>query len=78
MKVRTVASTLAVCGAYSYGIYLLHQPHVIFVGLRVRSLTVPAFALVAAATMLFVAVEGIGVEKAVNALVDRVSRRRRR
>jgi peptidoglycan/LPS O-acetylase OafA/YrhL len=34
-------------GVYSYGLYLLHQPYVLWVGLRVRWLSGPEFVLLA-------------------------------
>jgi peptidoglycan/LPS O-acetylase OafA/YrhL len=61
------------CGVYSYGIYLIHQPHVIFLGLRIRDLPVAVAALVALAGVTAVSLFGIGVEKNVNALIERVS-----
>jgi peptidoglycan/LPS O-acetylase OafA/YrhL len=61
----------AICGAYSYGIYLLHQPHIIFLGLRIGGLPPAAFAAAALAGIAAVSVVAIVIEKAVNSLVER-------
>ena len=51
------AVTLATVGAYSYGLYLIHQPYMIDLAIRVRELAMPAavaagLALVAVLTIL--------------------------
>lgn len=68
-----IAGVLATAGAFSYGIYLLHQPHVIFLGLRIRELPPLAFAGAAVAGIAITSVWGILVEKTVNALLERIA-----
>ena len=64
---------VALCGTYSYGIYLLHQPHVNAVSAHVRGLSPWLFAPCAIAIIVFVAAEGIWVERGVNGLMARWS-----
>ena len=71
-RISWLGRVFAICGAYSYGIYLLHQPHMIFLGLRIRELPPSAFAFVALAGIAAVSLWGIGIEKAVNALMQRI------
>jgi peptidoglycan/LPS O-acetylase OafA/YrhL len=71
-RISWLGQIIAICGTYSYGIYLLHQPHMIFLGLRIRELPPSAFAFVALAGIAAVSLFGIGVEKAVNALMQRI------
>lgn len=57
---------LAQVGAYSYGLYLLHQPYVLWVGLRVRWLNGPEFCLLAIGLITVLAVVSMQIEHAVN------------
>ena len=61
-----MGQALAICGTYSYGIYLLHQPHMIFLGKRITNLSPLMFAPVALAGVVAVSLWGIGFEKLVN------------
>jgi peptidoglycan/LPS O-acetylase OafA/YrhL len=63
---------LAYVGAYSYGLYLVHQPYVLYLGERVRDLSGPVFALVACGVVALLAAGVIPLERAVNQLVDRL------
>ena len=67
------AKMLGLIGAYSYGIFLVHQPYVIWVGLRIREQPVWMFLLVSLAVLALMSVWGIALEKATNAVVSRVS-----
>jgi peptidoglycan/LPS O-acetylase OafA/YrhL len=64
---------LSLVGAYSYGIFLVHQPYVIWVGLRIREQPVWVFLLISAAVLAATSVWGIALEKATNAVVRRIS-----
>jgi peptidoglycan/LPS O-acetylase OafA/YrhL len=70
-----LAITLAQVGAYSYGLYLLHQPYVIYLGERMRDLHEPVFFLLASACVALLTLGSIPVERAVNRLVERVAGR---
>jgi peptidoglycan/LPS O-acetylase OafA/YrhL len=66
-----LGATLATVGAYSYGLYLLHQPYVLYVGARVQALSTPAFL---AAMVVLIAVLTLGamtIERRVNQLTQR-------
>ncbi len=67
-----VAKVLALVGAFSYGIFLVHQPYVIWVGQRIQEQPMWAFLLIAVATLAVLSAWGIALEKATNALVDRL------
>jgi peptidoglycan/LPS O-acetylase OafA/YrhL len=64
---------LSLVGAYSYGIFLVHQPYVIWVGLRIREQPVWMFLLISAAVLAATSMWGIALEKATNAVVRRIS-----
>jgi peptidoglycan/LPS O-acetylase OafA/YrhL len=71
-RFQTPAKLFGLIGAYSYGIYLIHQPYVIWLGLRIRPLPIWMFLLITAATLIALSAWGILLEKATNALVSRV------
>ena len=57
-------------GTFSYGIYLTHQPYVIWLGLRIREQPIPMFLfIIVPVTLAVVSAWGIILEKATNALV---------
>jgi peptidoglycan/LPS O-acetylase OafA/YrhL len=66
------AKILCLIGAYSYGLYLIHQPYVIWLGLRIRPQLIPMFLLVFLATLAVLSAWGIVLEKATNALVNKL------
>ena len=66
------AKVFGLVGAFSYGIYLLHQPYAIWLGLRIREYPISTFLLIAAVTMIVLSVWGIVLEKATNALVNKL------
>jgi peptidoglycan/LPS O-acetylase OafA/YrhL len=69
------AQVFALIGTYSYGIYLIHQPYVIWLGLRIQEQPVWIFLfIIVPATLAVVSAWGIVVEKATNALVQRLVR----
>jgi peptidoglycan/LPS O-acetylase OafA/YrhL len=71
-KVACVAPTLAYVGAYSYGLYLIHQPYVLYAGERMRGLNLPMFTLGAGAIVAVLALGAIGLERFVNELTNLV------
>lgn len=72
-----LAGRLAYVGAFSYGLYLLHQPYVIYFGERMRSLSVPVFVVLAGAIIALLAAGAIPLERYVNQLTSRVLDRKR-
>lgn len=66
------AKMFGLVGAFSYGLYLVHQPYVIWLGLRIRDQPIWVFLLIAAATMAVLSAWGIVLEKATNALLDKL------
>ncbi|HVN84219.1 MAG TPA: acyltransferase [Candidatus Binatia bacterium] len=66
------AHILTRVGTYSYGLYLLHQPFVIWVGDRLRGTTVPIFVAAACAATAVLAMLSGMIERRVNTAVARV------
>jgi peptidoglycan/LPS O-acetylase OafA/YrhL len=63
---------LATVGAYSYGLYLLHQPYVIWIGAQVRDQRMRTFVPVAMVTTAVLALVSMWIERGVNRVVARV------
>src|SRR5437867_1617955 len=66
------AKVFGLVGAYSYGLYLIHQPYVIWLGLRIREQPIWMFLLIAIATLAVLSAWGIVLENATNALVNKL------
>ncbi len=66
------AKVLGLVGAFSYGIYLVHQPYAIWLGLRIREQPISMFLLTAAATLIVLSAWGLVLEKATNALMNKI------
>jgi peptidoglycan/LPS O-acetylase OafA/YrhL len=62
-KWSVAAKWLGLVGAFSYGIYLVHQPYVIWLGLRIRDLPPWAFLAISAAVLVVLSAWGIFLEK---------------
>jgi peptidoglycan/LPS O-acetylase OafA/YrhL len=71
------AATVDYVGSYSYGLYLIHQPYVIYFGSRLRWLNLPEFTMLAAVFIAIIAAGSIYLEKFVNALTERAFGRRK-
>jgi peptidoglycan/LPS O-acetylase OafA/YrhL len=69
-RVPGPAQLFALVGTYSYGIFLTHQPYVIWLGLRIREQPMWLFPFIAIATLAILSAWGIILEKATNALVQ--------
>ena len=67
------AKLFGLVGAYSYGLYLIHQPYVIWLGLRIREVPIWAFLLICIPTLAVLSVWGMVLEKATNALVNKLT-----
>src|SRR5213594_4434140 len=66
------AKVFGVVGVYSYGLYLIHQPYVIWLGLRIREQPIWMFLLVAVVTLAVLSAWGMLLEKATNTLVNKL------
>jgi len=71
---RLSGTLLGWAGAYSYGIYLFHQPYVMYWGERLRSLSMPAFLLCATGILLAIAVASGTIERAIDRLTRPLAR----
>jgi peptidoglycan/LPS O-acetylase OafA/YrhL len=70
---REPAKVFALVGLYSYGLYLIHQPYVIWLGLRIREQPIWMFLLIAVATLTALSAWGMLLEKATNTFVNKLS-----
>jgi len=52
-------------------LYLIHQPYVIWLGLRIREVPIWLFLLIAVATLAILSAWGMLLEKSTNALVNK-------
>jgi peptidoglycan/LPS O-acetylase OafA/YrhL len=68
----SVAKVLGLVGSFSYGIFLTHQPYVIWLGTRIQEQPVWAFLLIAALALAVLGAWGIFLEKMTNALLDKL------
>ncbi|MEO7166321.1 MAG: acyltransferase [Spartobacteria bacterium] len=66
------AKLLGLVGAFSYGVYLIHHPYVIWLGLRIREQPIWMFLVITAATLAVLCAWGIFLEKMINALVTKL------
>jgi peptidoglycan/LPS O-acetylase OafA/YrhL len=66
------AKLFGLVGVYSYGLYLIHQPYVIWLGLRIRNQPVWMFLLIFVGTLAVLSAWGIFLEKTTNTLVDKL------
>ena len=66
------AKLFGLVGLYSYGLYLIHQPYVIWLGLRIREIPIWAFLLICIPVLVFLAAWGMLLEKGTNALVNKL------
>jgi len=68
----TLAKVFGLVGAFSYGLYLIHQPYVIWLGLRIRPISASLFLLIFVATLAVLSAWGILLEKSTNTLVNKL------
>src|SRR5437016_3793204 len=63
---------IGLVGVYSYGLYLIHQPYVIWLGLRIRPQPISIFIFIFLITAAVLSAWGIVLEKATNALINKL------
>ena len=66
------ANLFGLVGLYSYGLYLIHQPYVIWLGLRIREMPIWAFLLICVPTLAALSAWGMFLEKGTNILVKKL------
>ncbi len=71
------AKVFALVGVYSYGLYLTHQPYVIWLGLRIREIPIWMFLLMCIPVLAVLSGWGMILEKGTNTLVNKLSRPRK-
>jgi len=67
------AKLFGLVGLYSYGLYLIHQPYVIWLGLRIREVPIWMFLLICIPTLALLSAWGMLLEKGTNALVNKLT-----
>jgi len=72
-RMTWAAKIFGLIGAFSYGLYLIHQPYVIWLGLRIREQPIWMFLLITAAVLAALSAFGIVLEKGTNALVNKLT-----
>src|SRR5437016_14362548 len=65
-RVGGLAKVLGLVGMYSYGLYLIHQPYVIWLGLKIRPQPITIFLLIFVITAAALSAWGIILEKTTN------------
>jgi peptidoglycan/LPS O-acetylase OafA/YrhL len=66
------AKLFGLVGLYSYGLYLIHQPYVIWLGLRIREVPIWMFLLICVPVLAVLSAWGMLLEKGTNSLVTRL------
>jgi peptidoglycan/LPS O-acetylase OafA/YrhL len=67
------AKLFALVGLYSYGFYLIHQPYVIWLGLRIREVPIWMFLLICIPALALLSAWGMLLEKGTNALANKLT-----
>ncbi|PYJ52799.1 MAG: hypothetical protein DME83_04305 [Verrucomicrobia bacterium] len=72
------AKVIGLFGVFSYGIYLIHQPYVIWLGLRIREQPIWMFLLIVVATLSVLSAWGILLEKGTTSFVNKLVRSKKK
>jgi peptidoglycan/LPS O-acetylase OafA/YrhL len=67
-----LAKIISMVGVYSYGLYLIHQPYVIWLGLHIRPQPILIFLLIFLVTLAILSAWGTVLEKGTNCLVNKL------
>jgi peptidoglycan/LPS O-acetylase OafA/YrhL len=70
LRIATTAKIVGLVGMYSYGIYLIHQPYVIWLGLKIRPQPISVFILIWGITAAVLSAWGIFLERTTNTAVS--------
>jgi len=71
-RFASLTKIFTLIGAYSYGLYLIHQPYVIWLGLRIRPQPIAVFLLIFLVTLTVLSAWGLLLEKSTNTLVNKL------
>jgi len=71
-RIGGLARVVGLVGIYSYGLYLIHQPYVIWLGLKIRPQPIMIFILIFLITAAVLSAWGLVLEKTTNALVTKL------
>jgi peptidoglycan/LPS O-acetylase OafA/YrhL len=71
-RVPGLGKILTLVGMYSYGLYLIHQPYVIWLGLKIRPQPIVMFILIFVITAAVLSAWGTLLEKTTNTLVTKL------
>jgi peptidoglycan/LPS O-acetylase OafA/YrhL len=74
-QVRQLASMVSYVGAFSYGLYLLHQPYVLYFGVLMRPFSMPVFLVLSLILIAALALCTIPLERGVDRLVRWITSR---
>src|SRR5437879_8075705 len=66
------AKLFGLVGLYSYGLYLIHQPYVIWLGLRIREAPIWLFLLICILTLALLSAWGLFLDKVTYTLVNKL------
>jgi len=69
-RLARVEAAIAYVGVFSYGLYLIHQPYVIYLGERMRWMPMYGFVAAACPTIALLAIFSAQLEKLVNRIVN--------
>lgn len=73
VRLHWPAKVFGLIGAFSYGLYLIHQPYVIWLGLRIREQPLWLFLIITPLTLAILSAFGILLEKATNTFVNKLA-----
>jgi len=76
-RASALAKIISMVGVYSYGLYLIHQPYVIWLGLHIRPQPVPIFLLIFMITLAILSAWGSLLERTTNRVVTKLLPRRK-
>ena len=71
-RVSALGKVIGLVGMYSYGLYLIHQPYVIWLGLKIRPQSIAMFILIFVITAAVLSAWGIALEKTTNKVVNKI------
>ena len=71
-RMPSISSLVARVGFYSYGLYLIHQPLVFYLGRLLNDVNILTFTLIAWLIIPILAALSIQLEKTINAISERV------
>jgi peptidoglycan/LPS O-acetylase OafA/YrhL len=71
-KWTLAAKWIGLVGAFSYGLYLVHQPYVIWLGLRIQNQRAWVFLVIVVGVLIVLSAWGILLEKFANAALEKV------